>query len=114
MRRRVLLVMQRLPRDIFKRVLTDAKDVELVGELASGDDIAAKVHETRANFIIAGSGEDASAVTSFFHDYGELEVLAIEEDGDRAFIYRLAPSRSTIGELTPEKLAAVVAGEPAG
>jgi hypothetical protein len=111
MRRRVLLAMQRLPRDIFKRVLTDAKGVELVGELTDGDDIAAKVCETRANFIIAGPGEDGTAISSFFTDYAKLEVLSVEEDGDAAVVHRLAPSQSPIGELTPEKLADVVCGE---
>jgi hypothetical protein len=114
MRRRVLLLMQRLPRDIFTRVLTDATNVELVGGLADGDDIAAKVHETRANFIIAGAGEDAAAISSFFDEYAKLEVLSVEGDGDDAIVYRLAPSRSPIGALTPEKLAAVVCAESRG
>lgn len=104
--------MERLPGDIVRRVLADAKGIELVRELDPQEGIAAAVRRTGVDFIIAGSGEEATAVEAFFADYARLQVLYVE-DGDHVVIDQLARSRSPIGSLSPETLAALVGGDVA-
>ena len=99
---RVLLVMPRLPRDIFKKLLGDGAGIELVGELDSADDLAATVHETHADFVIIDCDEGTLRVAEFLRRYSRLKILAVEAAGDSASVYEFLPHRSYVGELTRE------------
>jgi DNA-binding NarL/FixJ family response regulator len=96
--------MPRLPRDLVKQILGDDDDVEVVGELDTPDGLVAAVRETRADFVVVGSDAGASSAAPFLDEYSRIKVLEVEADGARAFVYRLSPRRSFVGELNRESV----------
>jgi DNA-binding NarL/FixJ family response regulator len=101
---RVLLVMQRLPREIFKQLLHGEDGLELVGELDSAHDLAAAVRETEADLVIVDGDEEAPSVAAFVRGYSRLKVLAVEAAGDTLSLYEFSPYRSYVGEFTRETM----------
>jgi hypothetical protein len=98
----VLLVMPRLPREIFKKILGDDRGIEFVGELDSANDLASLVRATGADFVVVDGDAGSASIVAFLRDYATLKLLTIEAAGDQISVYEFSPNRAYLGELSRE------------
>jgi chemotaxis response regulator CheB len=104
---RVLLVgLPALLRDLVEQALSEAPELELVGEADEESGFEAALETTGAELVIATSeeGEVADRGRDALEARASLRVLALEKDGARASLWRLRIERVDVGEVTPETL----------
>lgn len=86
--------------ELIGDMVREQPDLELI---AAGDDLAATVGETHAQFVLLhAAGEDECA--ELLDRFPRLKVLSVEDDGRRGFLYELKPHRRALGELSPGRL----------
>ena len=81
-------------------IIRQQPDLEL---FAAGDDIAAAVLETDAEFVLLNAADEREC-TELLERFPRLKVLSVEDDGRRGFLYELRPHRRPLGEVSPMRL----------
>lgn len=80
---------------------------DIVAEVADDSALSQTLHETGANLIIVGSDSRviaADRLAGLLVDHPRARVLAIADDGHRAFVHELRPHVTEIAELSPQTL----------
>jgi hypothetical protein len=85
---------------IVADVIRQQPDLEL---FSAGDDVAAAVGETDAEFVLLDAAGQREC-TELLARYPRLKVLSVEDDGRRGFLYELRPHRRPLGEMSPMRL----------
>jgi hypothetical protein len=93
-------------RDIVMDALSGAEGVDLVGEVGAGGAREA-LWATGADFVVTGRDE-ARLATDLLAARPSLKVLAVIDDGRDAALYELRPHKVSLGELSAERLVAIV------
>jgi DNA-binding NarL/FixJ family response regulator len=91
---------------IVERVISAQSDMEIVmgvGQIGELDAIAA----AEADVVILGR-EEPSFAARLLGARPNLKVLAVATDGRQAVLYELRPQRVDLGEISPQKLVAVI------
>lgn len=98
---RVLLVnLPPLLRDILGELLAAEPDVAVTA--ASGDGL--RLPGGSAPDVVLCGLEPDSVSARLAEDYPAPDVIVVEGDGDRAWLCRLEPHRTSLGELGPDSL----------
>jgi DNA-binding NarL/FixJ family response regulator len=99
-------------RDIVGRVVRAEPDLELVGEVDRPEALLAQTRRTRPDLVIAGANPAlVSLIRRLLGDYPSLRVLEVDIEGRRGYLHERLPRRRKLGELSPQKLLAVVRGD---
>ena len=108
---RVLLAeMPRILRDVFKQVVADQSDMDVVGELFDPFGLLLAAGQTRADVVILGlhNSEFPGICSHLLSEYPHIKILGVTEDGRRACLYELRPQKIPVGEVSPEGLLAAI------
>ncbi len=90
-------------RDVFKQVMSDQPDMEVVGELTDPMALLLAARQTQAEVVIVGleNSELPGICSHLLSEYPHIKVLGVTADGRRAFLYELRPRKVPIGEVSP-------------
>lgn len=102
----LLVDMPRMLRDVVMDALSQADDVELVGEV-DGPGARKALKEDGIDFVITGR-DDARLATDLLAASPRLKVLAMIDDGRESALYELRPERVALGELSGRRLVTIV------
>jgi len=112
---RTYLLLVDMPR-MLGEIVTDAleaeADFEVLGEV-EGAAVREAVERQPVDVVVVGHDDDALAA-GLLDVRPRLKVLGVIDDGRDAALYELRPHRALVGELSPERLVAVIreAGPP--
>ena len=93
--------------DLWKTILSQDPEVELVGEADSPVDALVKAGDTQADLVVIDlptSGNDPGLYSHLLEENPQLKVIAISQDGSRGIKYERGILRRHIGETSPETL----------
>ena len=108
---RVLLIdMPQMLREIIRRSLARDGRFEIVGEYTEHVSIDVAVDRSRADFVIVGTDvfESRSVRRRVLEEGPQVRVLAVRPDGGQTTLHQLRPEEVDLGELSPERLVAVM------
>ena len=100
----LLCHLPRLLSDIVRATFQDADDVELVGEVPELAMLAEAAAAANASVVICGGPCAVDALEAVLFAWPALRVIEVEQEGRSASVLELVPSRSPLGELSPELL----------
>jgi DNA-binding NarL/FixJ family response regulator len=105
-------VMPPLLREIILSSLEKQADFHVTSAPADGHEWAAIASRTAPNVVITTASSDQSSI-DFLAENPRTRILALKEDGRRAFLFELKPALVSLGELSPDGLIQAVraAGE---
>jgi DNA-binding NarL/FixJ family response regulator len=108
---RIALVdMPRILREIIEQAVADEPDMEIVEIEGSGVPLRQAVATARADFVIAGADYDFGEVARVLDERPRLRILAVAGDGREAFLYELRPTRTPLGEVSPQTIVDAIRG----
>ena len=84
------------------------RDVGIVGDLRDETDLDATLARVHADCVIWRIGRKDPAAAEVLAHHPQLKIIALEDDGKRAFLCELRPRHLPLGELSPGLLAKVV------
>src|SRR3712207_1789153 len=102
--------MPKLMRDIIVDTVLPEPDIEIVGEVAGGDDLLQLAGRTRPDVVIRAL-DRADLLSEFdrlLYTYPETRVLAVTTNGRQAILYELRPQQVPLGEASPHGLLAAI------
>jgi chemotaxis response regulator CheB len=103
--------MPRMLRDIVGTILDGQPDLEIVGELDTGEVLIACAEQTQPDFLIIGPEPAAVAASKrLLADSRPLRVLEVVEEGRTGYLYEWSPERILVGDISPDALLAAVRG----
>jgi hypothetical protein len=85
---------------IVSDIVREQPDLEL---FTAGDDVAATVGETDAQFVLLHAADEGEC-TELLNRFPRLRVLSVEDDGRHGVLYELRPYRRALGEVSPMRL----------
>jgi hypothetical protein len=93
-------------RDVTSRLIRHEDDMEIVGQEVPREMLGDEVRRVSPNVVIITG--DASNFPNMAHrifrECPYVKFLVLEDLGRTAFLYELAPTRVTIGEISPAGL----------
>jgi DNA-binding NarL/FixJ family response regulator len=99
----------RMLREIVAEALATAPGLTQVGEAAPQPNLAAAIRRHRAAFVVAGMGAlSTEEVAAALDEFPRLRVLVLTQGGRTADLHELRPHRERLGEVSPERLVAVI------
>jgi hypothetical protein len=108
--RPVRIILDGMPRMLLTMIrdiiATDA-DCDVVAEVADDRELASTLQATGASLVIVGPGSmvgGGDRLVALLTDHPRTRVLAIADDGRRAFVHELRPHVTEITELSPRTL----------
>ena len=93
--------------DLWKIILDQDPEVELVGEADGPVDALVKAGDAQADVVVIdlpSSGNDPGLYSHLLEENPRLKVIAISQDGSRAIKYERGILRRHLGETSPETL----------
>lgn len=105
--------MPQMLRQIIRQTLARDPRFELVGEYTDHVAIDVAVNRSRADYVVMGVNVfDSRAVRRRLLEEGpQVRVLAVGPDGGQSTLYELRAQEIALGELSPDHLASVMAGD---
>jgi hypothetical protein len=103
----VLLGLHGIIGEIVRAALHE-RDVDIVGDLDDESELEFTLARVDADCVIWRNGRRDPAAADLLARHPRLRIIALEDDGKRAFLYELRPRRMPLGELSPGLLARVV------
>jgi DNA-binding NarL/FixJ family response regulator len=104
--------------DIISDTLDD--DMEIVTSVSDRSAIVPIAARSEADVVILGlaDGELPMECVGLFEEHPQIKVVGVVDRGRQVFLYELRPHRSSLGEVSPRELVAVIrraiAGDMAG
>lgn len=107
--------MPQMLREIIRRRLARDGRFEIVGEYTEHVSIDVVVDRSRADFVIVGDDvfESSSVRRRVLEEGPQVRVLAVRPDGGRTTLHQLRAEEIELGELSPRRLAEVMAAAAA-
>ena len=104
---RVLLAnMPRMLRDVFKLLIVEQSDMEVVGESDNGIELLLATGQTRPDIIILGvEGSELPGIGShLLNEFPHIKLLGVTSDAQHLSLYELRPYNGLIGDVSPQGL----------
>jgi DNA-binding NarL/FixJ family response regulator len=104
---RVLLAnLPRMLRDVFRLLIVEQSDMEVVGELGNGVELLLATGQTQPDIIILGvEGSELPGIGShLLNEFPHVKLLGVTADGQHLTIYELRPHAGLIGNVSPQGL----------
>jgi DNA-binding NarL/FixJ family response regulator len=107
--------LRRLLHDIVREAVATQPDMKVVGDSHNGQELHHMLAAGDVDLVIVGAhqSEDISSVASILYASPQVKLLAIEDNGRTATIYRLRPHQLSLGEMSPQELLAAIRTEAA-
>jgi DNA-binding NarL/FixJ family response regulator len=103
-RARIALVeLPRIMREIIERAVADQPDMEIVGELPAST-LPEALDGAGVDVVISGTNYDCASLRELLDERPRLKVLAVADDGRDAFLFELRPTRTPLGEVSPQNI----------
>jgi DNA-binding NarL/FixJ family response regulator len=103
-RARIALVeLPRIMREIIERAVADQPDMEIVGELPAST-LPEALDGAGVDVVISGTNYDCASLRELLDERPRLKVLAVADDGRDAFLFELRPTRTRLGEVSPQTI----------
>jgi hypothetical protein len=101
--------MPQMLREIIRRSLSREPRFEIVGEYPRDVAIDVAIDRSMADYVIVSADVfDAHSLDQRLLDGQQVRVLAVRPDGGQATLHQLRPEHLDLGELSPERLLAVM------
>ncbi len=104
--RRILVFGSKFLRSLVRDIVAEAGDLEIVGELAAKPGVLDASADTEADFVIVSVRDPALADihVQLLDRRPRARVLAVAGSGEEASLWELCPTRTLIGDISPETL----------
>lgn len=102
--------MPRILREIIERAVAGQPDMEIVDDLSPNALAADALRGTGADVVISAGGHDAAAVDGVLAELPRLKVLVVSADGRHTELVELRPTRTPLGELSPQTIVEAIRG----
>ncbi len=104
--RRIFVFGSKFLRSLVRDIVADAGDVEIVGERDSEPGTVDAEAATDADFVIVSVRDPALADIhlTLLDQRPSARVLAVAGSGEEASLWELCPTRTRIGDISPETL----------
>jgi hypothetical protein len=102
---------------VVLELLKDAYGAGAVGEVPSGVPLAHAVNQTRPKVVVTALDDDADpavaprVLTRLLEDHPRLRILVVEGGGRSGSLWELRPTRTRLGELSPQLLIRAIHGD---
>ena len=107
-RSRILLACPLMTKaNLWKSILSQDPDNDLVGEARDAVDALLKARDTQPTVVIIdlpSSGEDPGLYSHLLEEHPELKVIAVSQDGSRAIKYEKGILKRHIPDTSPQSL----------
>ena len=109
---RILIVdMPHLLRDIVRTAVSFDSKITVVGEVPADAEVAERIAETDAGFVVCGDElDDWLGPMPLLDRFPRLRVLEVASDSATGVLYELSPSRKRIGPLSAQLLVETIRG----
>jgi DNA-binding NarL/FixJ family response regulator len=97
-------------REIIERAVTGQPDMEIVDELPHDQMRAEALMRTAADVVISAGNHDPGAVQQLLEELPRLKVLVVSGDGRDTALYELRPTRTPLGEVSPQTIVDAIRG----
>jgi hypothetical protein len=114
---RVLIVgLPRLLMEMVEEAVREQTGMEVVAANVDVSEFEAAVAETRPEFAIVGLDRDElpGECRDFFDERARVKVLGIGSSEGNAYLYKLRPERSALGEVSPDDVVAAIRAASTG
>ena len=108
---RVLLAsMPRMLRDVFKLLIVEQPDMEVVGELGNGVELLLATSQIQPDIVIMGvEGSELPGIGShLLNEFPHVKLLGVTADAQHLSLYELRPHAGLIGDISPQGLLDVI------
>jgi DNA-binding NarL/FixJ family response regulator len=106
----VLVDLPRITREIIEQAVGAEPDMVIVDGLAGGASLPDAVQRREPDFVISGRDYEFAEVCAILDERPRLRVLAVLEDGREATLYELRPTRTPLGEVSPQTIVEAIRG----
>jgi DNA-binding NarL/FixJ family response regulator len=90
--------------DVVRQVL-DQPDLEVVVAIDDATEMLQTIGHSNADVVVLGvEGELPAVASQILDQYPHVNVLAVTPDARRAYLYKLEPQLTALGELSPDRL----------
>jgi hypothetical protein len=98
--------------EIVRRVLADAPELTVSGELVGDAQVERAVERTGADAVVwfVEPGAPSAGAVDLLVRHPRVRVITVEGDGRRGFLWEMRPNREPLGELAPHVLIAALRG----
>lgn len=99
-------------RDVFKQIIAEQPDLEVVGDLDNGVDLLLAASQTRPDIVILGmeDSELPGVCSHLFSELPHIKLLCVTADGRQLLLYELRPYKILIGNASPQSLLDAIRG----
>lgn len=107
-RLRILLACPRMTQaGLWKTILSQDPDIELVGEADGAIEALIRTSDTQPTAVVIdlpSTGQDPGLYSHLLEENPQVKVIAVSEDGSRAVKYERGILRRQIGDTSPQTL----------
>jgi chemotaxis response regulator CheB len=111
---RVLLVgIRGILGELIYEIVAQQPDMEVVGQLVDDRELLSATRSTRCDAVILGLTEEQvlpAACLELLEAHPGITILTVLMNGSHAFVYRLKPERSSVGDLSTATLTDAIRG----
>lgn len=100
----VVLELPRLVQEIVEHAVGGQPDMEIVADLPTAPTLPAALAEARADVVISGAEHGCAALSELLGELPRLKLLAVSDDARNAVLYELRPTRTPLGEVSPQTI----------
>ncbi len=97
-------------REIIERAVAGQPDMEIVDELPREDMLSEALTRAGANVMISAGEHDDVALQRLLEELPSLKVLVVSADGRDTALYELRPTRTPLGEVSPQTIVDAIRG----
>jgi hypothetical protein len=111
----VLFDLPRITREIIEQAVGAEPDMVIVDGFAADASLADAsladaVGRSEPDFVISGRDYEFAEVCAVLDERPRLRVLTVVEDGREATLYELRPTRTPLGEVSPQTIVEAIRG----
>ena len=106
----VLVDLPRITREIIEQAVGAEPDMQTVDDLADAASLPEAIARSEPDFVISGRDYEFAEVCSILNRRPRLRMLVVVEDGREATLYELRPTRTPLGEVSPQTIVEAIRG----
>lgn len=106
----VLVDLPRITREIVEQAVGAEPDMVIVDGFDAPASLLDAVERGEPDFVISGRDYEFAEVCAVLDERPHLHVLAVVDDGREATLYELRPTRTPLGEVSPQTIVEAIRG----
>jgi len=97
-------------REIIERAVAGQPDMEIVDDLPPDGIAPEALRRAGADVVISAGDHDPTAVNGLLAELPRLKVLVVSADGRETSLHELRPTRTPLGEVSPQTIVDAIRG----